>query len=89
MSSNSCKNCGHYHQHYALDQKKIFRIYCGHCTFPKVKTKRPDAPACTHFTPAPPDEDAFATREYLSKALLEYALSLGLLPQIEDAPGSK
>ncbi len=30
------------------------------------------------------DESAFATREYLSKALLEYMLKLDLLPEIHD-----
>ena len=51
----------------------------------KAKKKKPDAIACDGFTPALPDEDAFATKEYLSKELLQYLLSLELLPQIEDA----
>ena len=31
-----------------------------------------------------PDEKAFVTKEYLSKALLEYVLKLELLPKIHD-----
>jgi len=31
-----------------------------------------------------PDEEAFATKEYLSKTLLEYLLKLELLPEIHD-----
>ena len=47
--------------------------------------QKPDTPACDQFDPAPPDESAFATKEYLSKELLQYLLSLELLPKIEDA----
>ena len=79
-----CKDCAHFYQHYALDRRNLFRVYCGHCTLRSVRTKRPDAVACDGFVPAPPDEDAFATKEYLSKELLQYLLSLELLPQIED-----
>ncbi len=86
MENNYCKNCAHFHQHYALDQRKIFRVYCGHCTLEKVRKKQPYTIACDGFMPAPSDEDAFASKEYLSKELLQYLLSLELLPRIEDAP---
>ena len=82
MDNNCCKNCGHYHQHYALNEKRIFRVYCGHCAMARIKKRLPDTPACEHFVPASADEDAFATKEYLSKVLLEYMLKLELLPQI-------
>lgn len=49
-----------------------------------AKRKQPDAPACDAFSPAPPDENAFATKEYLSKELLQYLIRLELLPPIED-----
>ena len=84
MSENICKNCGHFHQHYAFDKKKIFRVHCGHCTLGTAKSKRPTKTACDAFSPAPPDEDAFASKEYLSKELLQYLLSLELLPPIAD-----
>ena len=41
---------------------------------------------CEHFFLADPDEQAFATKEYLSKELLQYLLNLELLPTIENAP---
>ncbi len=84
MNNKYCKNCAHFHQHYAFDQRKIFRVYCGHCTQGGVKKKFPDSVACCNFTFAPPDADAFATKEYLSKELLQYILHLELLPQITD-----
>ena len=37
---------------------------------------------CENYTPTSPDETAFASKEYLSKALLEYVLKLELLPPI-------
>ena len=85
MDRMFCKDCVHFRQHYALDQRKIFRVYCGHCMQHKVKKRKPDAIACEYFEIAPPDENSFATKEYLSKELLQYLLSLELLPQIEDA----
>lgn len=85
MNHATCQDCQHFLQHYALDKKKIFRVYCGHCTFHRAKKKYPDAKACEHFVPAPADSDAFVTKEFLSKELLRYMLRLELLPeQIED-----
>ena len=42
-----------------------------------------DTKACENFS-APPREDAFAAKEYLSKELLAYLLHLELLPEICD-----
>ena len=84
MDGHSCRSCAHFRQHYTLDQRKIFRVYCGHCTYPKAKTKRPDAKACEHYLLSESVEKAFATKEYLSKALLKYMLELELLPEIYD-----
>lgn len=82
MDNHSCKTCAHYRQHYTFDQRKIFRVYCGHCTYQKAKTKRPDAKACENYLWSESAENAFISKEYLSKALLEYMLSLELLPDI-------
>ena len=79
-----CNSCAYYRQHYTFDHHKIFRVYCGHCTYQKPKTKRPDTKACVHYLPTESAENAFVTREYLSKALLEYMLGLELLPEIYD-----
>ena len=84
MEKKYCKHCMYFHQHYAFDNRKIFRVYCGHCTLGKIKRKLPDTVACDGFVVAPPDEDAFVTMEYLSKELLQYLLHLELLPPIKD-----
>lgn len=85
MDNGFCKTCAYYRQHYTFDHQKIFRVYCGHCTYQKAKTKRPDAKSCVHYLPSESAEKAFATKEYLSKALLEYMMGLELLPEIYDA----
>lgn len=84
MENKLCKDCAHYLQHYALDKNRIFRVYCGHCTFSTARRKLPDAKSCENYTPGEPDETAFVSKEYLSKALLTHVLSLPLLPEIED-----
>lgn len=93
MDEKRCKSCMHFRQHYTFDERHIFRVYCGHCTFPHVRKKLPDRAACENYIPAAPDEDAFVRKEYLSKELLKYLLSLELLPPIADTihnegPGS-
>ena len=84
MDEKTCRNCHYFRQHYTLDKRKIFRVYCGHCTFARAKRKRPDAKACENFIAGSPQEDGFATKEYLSKELLEYLLHLELLPEIGE-----
>lgn len=85
MNTNFCKTCAYYRQHYTFDQRKIFQVYCGHCTYQKAKTKRPDAKACEHYLLSEELEKTFVAKEYLSKALLEYMLKLDLLPEIYGA----
>ena len=85
MDQKTCSTCVYYRQHYVFDQRKIFRIYCGHCTYQKPKIKRPDSKICEKYMQSAPDKEAFVTKEYLSKALLEYMLKLDLLPEIQDA----
>ena len=84
MNNQCCANCSYYLRHYTFDNRKIFRVWCGHCTLVKAKQKLPDAKACENFIPGPAQENAFASKEYLSKELLLYMLSLELLPEIED-----
>ena len=84
MKQNTCDHCVYYRQHYTFDQRKIFRVYCGHCTKHRARTKRPDAQACEHDVQRDDGEEAFVSKEYLSKALLEYMLKLELLPVIYD-----
>ena len=82
MGEKLCQNCRYYKHHFTLDQRKMFRVYCGHCTFSRARHKKPDAVACDNFVPGDPAEDAFVSKEYLSKELLQYMLSLELLPEI-------
>ena len=84
MDEKTCRSCHYFRQHYTLDKRKIFRVYCGHCTFARAKRKRPDAKACENFIAGSPQADGFATKEYLSKELLEYLLRLELLPEIDE-----
>lgn len=84
MDEKQCKTCKYFMQHLALNKRRLFRVYCGHCTLGKSKRKKPDANACEHYLPGTSLEEAFATREYLSKELLQYMLQLELLPEIEE-----
>ena len=84
MQEHMCGSCAYFQQHYSLDEKKIFRVYCGHCKFERVRRKTPDSPACENFAPGEPDENAFVNQEYLSKQLLQYMMNLELLPEIRD-----
>ena len=84
MQENQCKDCENYLQHYALSKRKLYRVYCGHCTRFPAKRKRPDTAACELFRSGVPDAEAFASKEYLSKELLQYLLHLELLPTIYD-----
>ena len=84
MIENQCSNCKYYLQHYTFDKRHIFRVYCGHCTLLRTSRKRPDTKACKSFIPGTAQEDAFASKEYLSKELLQYMLKLELLPDIEE-----
>ena len=84
MPEPQCKDCQYYLQHYTLDKRRMFRVYCGHCTKTRHKRKLPDTKVCEHFVPGSLQEDAFVTKEYLSKELLQYMLGLELLPEIEN-----
>ena len=84
MCEKQCNSCKFYLYHYTFNQRRIFRVYCGHCTFSKARHKRPDAKACDHYIPGQPREDAFVSKEYLSKELLQYMLRLEMLPEIEN-----
>ena len=88
MEEKTCNSCAYYRQHYTLSETKLLRIYCGHCTLRKKtslrRNRKPNAPICEAYIPHQPGTEAFVSQEYLSKTLLNYMLSLPLLPQIED-----
>lgn len=85
MDKKTCNDCKYFRHHYSFDQQRIFRVYCGHCTCPKAKSRKPDAKICERYAPTDPDESSFANKEYLSKKLVEYMIGLELLPEIIDA----
>ena len=82
MDIKLCKECQHFRQHYGIDQKKVFQVYCGHCVLHIRKKKRPDDKVCEEFLPRTEKVEAFVSKEYSSKALLDYMLQLELLPEI-------
>ena len=84
MPEALCKNCQYFLQHYTFSKRRIIRVCCGHCTFSRAKRKQPDAKACKNYIPGDAREDAFASKEYLSKELIQYMRSLELLPKIEE-----
>ena len=78
-----CKSCTFFRQYYTFDNCKIRQVYCGHCTFSRPKAKRPDAQICENYAPNNSYKDIFVAKEYLTKRLLDYVLSLELLPDID------
>jgi hypothetical protein len=80
----TCKSCAYFRQHYTFDKRRIFSVHCGHCTCGTPKRKRPDTAACESYIYGEPNENAFVSKEYLSKELLQYLLNLEMLPAIED-----
>lgn len=81
MSDKKCENCQHFMQHYGLCKGTLFKVYCGHCTFTSPRKKLPDAAPCEHFLPGSGAEEELVTKEYLTKELLQYVLSLELFPE--------
>lgn len=88
MSDKICENCKHFRQHYGLNDHQLFRLDCGHCVHPRLQSKKPRTRACERFEPSPAAADNFVRKEYLSRRLLDYVLSLELLPEIRDKPGT-
>ena len=84
MDVKECKDCKYFLQHYILSERGLTRVFCGHCTFSGAKSKRSYAKCCEHYVEGVPDTERFASKEYLTKALLEYVLSMELLPPIEQ-----
>ena len=85
MEEQTCKYCIHYAQHYTLWGGKLHCVYCGHCILPRSSKKklRPDTKACEQFKKSTAGAcDLFASKEYLTKALLEKVLDMELLPEI-------
>lgn len=89
MSNESCKACKHFHQHYSLKDGILTQVYCGHCTFPRVKHKRPYSKTCAHFTPGVPDEEMYASRKYLTREMIKHLFEMEFFPLAKDVPDSR
>ena len=44
-----CENCKYYIQHYVRHGRGYGIVYCGHCCYPRLKSRKPDTPACKHY----------------------------------------
>lgn len=85
---NFCRDCQYFLQHYIFAASKCVWVNCGHCIFGRVKHRASLARCCGNFEPKEIEEE-LVTKEYLSKKLLEYVLSLDLPPKIEGGPPDK
>ena len=85
MDKTTCKDCGHFYQHYVLTEEKCIQAYCGHCCYEHQKRRRPDDKICEGFDPHPrfvPSRKG--SIQYLSTVVLEKILSLELPPEITE-----
>lgn len=37
-----CESCAHFVQHYRWENERAYPVGCGHCTYPRVKHRRPE-----------------------------------------------
>ena len=80
MKNRTCGQCGHYHQHYVMDRQSCIVVPCGHCTYPRLKSRRPDSPACGHFEPG--EQELPVDRHFLTMELLRWIQSLEFPPEV-------
>ena len=85
MAEQSCGKCAHFRQHYVLTSRRAVAVNCGHCTHPRMKTRKPDAKACIHFVEQTEQDvpDRMEVIRYLNTEVLQFVLGLELPPEIE------
>jgi len=49
MCANTCGTCRFFIQHYAKRGRQYTDVYCGHCIYPRIKTRHADTPACPQY----------------------------------------
>ena len=86
MNNETCKTCVHFRQHYILTEGRLMQVYFGHCTFSAPQVKRISNKACENYIYAPPDEDSFADKKYLTKEIIRRLFEMEFLPPIKNAP---
>ena len=77
MEDKICKNCAHYYRHYILQKDCCMPINCGHCTYRRLKTMKPEKAACENFEfhdhsvdlPNRQEVIHFLTTDFLKKVL--------------------
>ncbi len=87
MERQECRCCIYYLQHYTFFEGKISGVYCGHCLQEKMRRKhiRPHTTACELFEKNTKTlSDIFASKEYLTKALVKKILDMELLPELPE-----
>ena len=51
QEKKTCAGCKFFYQHYICNQENQYTtVACGHCTSPRLKDRRPNTPACQHFS---------------------------------------
>ncbi len=45
----TCERCKYFIQHYVRHGKGYGKVYCGHCRYPRLKSRKPDTQACDKF----------------------------------------
>lgn len=51
MENQTCQTCKYYYQHYVKYGKNHFiSVDEGHCVHPRLKFRKPEAPACEKFS---------------------------------------
>ena len=63
---------------------RAYSVYIAGIVLYRAPKTKPDQNACGEFLPGENKENAFASKEYLSKALLDRVMHLELLPEIEE-----
>ena len=87
MKELLCKDCEHFHIHYILDKHRATALDCGHCSFPRLKKRRPSQPACVHYSERALSKD-FPDREevlnFLTVDMLKYIMGFALPPEVDE-----
>lgn len=53
----TCEQCKRFRKHYVRVNDRLFMpIHTGHCVYPRIKTRKNEAPACAHFLERAPKE---------------------------------
>ena len=88
MENLTCRQCEHFHIHYILDKHRATPLDCGHCSYPRLKKRRPSEAACIHYSENLMSKDLpdrTGVLDFLTVEMLEYIMGLALPPEVEDA----